>query len=129
MLFRSPELSWIDAPASTKSFALIVHDPDAPHEEGFYHWLVLNIPADKTFLNEGETIESPMEETINSFGFYDYGGACPITGEHRYTFTVYALDVEKLKIEKDTPPSLVERMVLRRTIAKTTLMTKYTRLQ
>ena len=49
----SPPLEWKNAPAGTKSFALMVHDPDAPTGSGWWHWVVYNIPADATSLPEG----------------------------------------------------------------------------
>src|SRR5690242_14059514 len=49
----SPELEWSNAPAGTKSFALMVHDPDAPTGSGWWHWVVYNIPADTTSLPQG----------------------------------------------------------------------------
>ncbi len=77
----SPQLHWDGAPKGTKSFALIVHDPDAPHPGGFYHWIVQAIPASTSTIDAGTT------------KFAGYYGPCPPPGKvHHYHFTLYALD-------------------------------------
>ena len=60
----SPDLKWENAPADTKSFAIIMHDPDAPVKNGWYHWIVLNIPSEITGFEKGQKIKSPMFETM-----------------------------------------------------------------
>lgn len=89
----SPPLSWKNPPANTKTFALVLADPDAPTGT-WYHWLVYNIPA-----HTDEFIEhirnSPKDTKIgkNSWGTLGYRGPCPPSGTlHRYIFTLYALD-------------------------------------
>lgn len=92
----SPALSWSDAPAETKSLALILDDPDAPGGK-WYHWLAWNIPAGSGELREhlpavaelpGGTVQGG-----NSFGKVGYGGPCPPRGQtHRYFLHMYALD-------------------------------------
>lgn len=89
----SPALAWNGIPRGTKSFALRVIDPDAPSGH-FIHWLVANIPADVTLLKEGAVPAG--EEIENDFGRTGWGGPCPPSGEHRYIFTLDALDTEKL---------------------------------
>lgn len=121
----SPELQWSGEPEATKSFAIIVHDPDAPYEGGWYHWLLLNIPADVHRLAEGRTIRENMLETKNSFGFYNYGGACPPSGTHRYNFTIYALDEEKLDISPETLPQDVEAFVQKHSLGRANLQGLY----
>jgi phosphatidylethanolamine-binding protein (PEBP) family uncharacterized protein len=84
----SPELHWSNAPANAKSFALIVHDPDAPRPGGFYHWAVANIPGSAFALGSG---------TERYPGYY---GPCPPPGKlHHYNITLYALDVAHLDIK------------------------------
>lgn len=90
----SPHLKWEDFPEDTRSFALEVHDPDAPAGD-WIHWFLCNLPKDKTELSEGET--PPGDEIENDFGKTSYGGPCPPSGTHRYFFKVYALDTEKLE--------------------------------
>lgn len=88
---KSPPLSIAEAPEGTKSFALIVDDPDAP--VGLWvHWLVWNISPDKTVIAEGETASGALQG-LNDFRKTDYGGPCPPPGKpHRYFFKVFALD-------------------------------------
>ena len=123
----APELSWANAPANTKSFAIICHDPDAPRENGWYHWLVVNIPANITSYKN--SLPKGALETVTDFNSLGYGGACPPIGHgvHHYNFTVYALDVEKLDVEKNTKPTEVEKKVLAHSIAKSTITALYER--
>ncbi len=123
----APELSWTNAPSSTKSFAIICHDPDAPRENGWYHWLLVNIPADVNSYKN--TLPDGAIETITDFKTYGYGGACPPVGHgvHHYNFTVYALDVDKLDVNKDSKPTEVEKKVLAHSIAKSTITALYER--
>ena len=93
---RSPALAWSDAPQSTKSFALIVDDPDAPGGT-FIHWVAYNIPARVTSLPAGlpQTAEIAGDGTngINSFERIGYNGPCPPSGKvHHYHFRLFALD-------------------------------------
>ena len=93
---RSPALAWSDAPQSTKSFALIVDDPDAPRGI-FIHWVAYNISARVTSLPAGlpQTAEIAGGGTngINSFGRIGYNGPCPPPGKiHHYHFRLFALD-------------------------------------
>lgn len=100
----SPELTWSDPPAGTKSFAVLAHDPDAPTGgAGFWHWLVVDIPADARGLKRGagdasgKSLPPGAHQLENDFGDKSYGGPCPPPGKpHRYIFTVYALKVDKL---------------------------------
>jgi Raf kinase inhibitor-like YbhB/YbcL family protein len=91
----SPPLSWDETPASTKAFALIVDDPDAPIGS-FTHWVIYNIPATARQLREGipgkETLEDGTLQGKNDTGQTGYFGPCPPSGIHRYIFTIYALD-------------------------------------
>jgi Raf kinase inhibitor-like YbhB/YbcL family protein len=91
----SPGLEWSGAPAGTRSFALIVHDPDAPVD--FTHWLAYDIPAEVHQLAEGASTDGAMPsgavEGVNGFRRMGYGGPCPPPGKpHRYVFLLYALD-------------------------------------
>ena len=122
----SPQLSWKNIPDNTKSFAIICHDPDAPRENGWYHWLVINIDKNITSVKQGEKIGF---ETVTDFDTTGYGGACPPVGHgvHRYNFTIYALDVDKLDLPSTTAPLEVEKNVLKHTIAKSTITALYER--
>lgn len=93
---KSPELNWTGAPAGTQFFVLILDDPDAPGGT-FNHWVIFNIPADATGLEENvpktAQLDSGALQGRNSWGELGYGGPCPPFGSsHRYYFTLYALD-------------------------------------
>ncbi len=91
----SPQLSWEDVPAETKSFALSFADPDAPM--GIWiHWLIYDIPKDVRAIEQGG-LPKGAKQIENDFGMKEYGGPCPPSGTHRYIFTIYALDVEHLE--------------------------------
>ena len=101
----SPALGWSGAPEATKSFALLVHDPDAPTGgAGWWHWLVVNIPASTTELRkdagkaDGSNLPSGCAHIDTDFGGAGWGGPCPPAGDkpHRYNFTLYALKVDGL---------------------------------
>lgn len=118
----SPELYWNEPPHNAKSFAIICHDPDAPRPNGWYHWLVVNIPIAERKIERAGKINGSLE-TITDFETTGYGGACPPVGHgiHHYNFTLYALDVEKLDVNEKTPPKEVEEMVLKHFVAKSTI--------
>ena len=86
----SPALAWNESPAGTKSFALIVDDPDAPMGT-WVHWVLFNIPASTGSLQESAD-SSAMSAGKNSSGNTRYDGPCPPSGTHRYFFKLYALD-------------------------------------
>lgn len=81
----SPQLSWRGAPAGTKSFVVTVYDPDAPTGSGFWHWLVINLPASVTSLSTGASRTAALPagalETRTDFGPPGYGGPCPPAGD------------------------------------------------
>ena len=93
----SPALSWSGVPEGTLSFAIILDDPDAPGGT-WNHWVIFNIPADTRELGEAVPTTSQLDSGAlqgrNSFARIGYGGPCPPSGsEHRYYFTIYALDI------------------------------------
>jgi len=93
---NSPALAWQAPPAGTRSFALIVTDPDAPVGT-FTHWLLWNLPADRRSLPEGVPAQPQLPDGArqgrNGFGNLGYGGPCPPgSSTHRYVFDLYALD-------------------------------------
>jgi len=92
----SPALTWGEPPVDTRSFVLIVDDPDAPGGV-FTHWVLLNLPAGSRELPEGVPAKAQLPngsvQGKNDFGRIGYGGPCPPRGRpHRYRFTLYALD-------------------------------------
>ncbi len=124
----SPHLAWENAPKNSKSFAIICHDPDAPKPNGWYHWLVVNIPSEIKEIKQGEKIKGAIE-TITDFKTKGYGGACPPVGHgaHHYNFTLYALDVDKINIKENDSPKDVEQKVISHAIAKSTITALYER--
>ncbi len=96
---KSPPLAWDDVPNGTKSFALIVDDPDAPDPAApkmvYVHWVLYDIPASARALAEGTTarnLPAGARQGINDFSKMDHGGPCPPIGRHRYFHKLYALD-------------------------------------
>ncbi len=88
----SPPLSWRDEPKNTKSFVLIMDDPDAPGGN-WDHWIVFNIPQDFHEFSENlSSVPNGAQYGKNSWGKNTYVGPCPPNGEHRYNFKIYALD-------------------------------------
>ena len=95
---RSPALEWNDAPAGTKTFALIVDDPDAPVGT-WVHWVIFNIPGSAHGLHgaveKKDQIADGARQGQNDFKKTGYNGPCPPPGKpHRYFFKLYALGAE-----------------------------------
>lgn len=126
----SPQLSWEGIPENTKSFAITIHDPDAPTVSGWWHWVVFNIPSNVTELvADAGNIEkniAPQEaiQSITDFGTYGYGGPCPPQGDspHQYIITVYALDIDKIELDKDASAAMVTFYLHQHTIQKASLI-------
>jgi hypothetical protein len=125
----SPQLSWSGAPKETKSFALTCFDPDAPTGSGFWHWLVVNIPADVTSLaagagSGGGEVPKGALQTRTDFGAPGYGGPCPPEGDHphRYLFTVHAVGLAELPVQADTSAAIVGFYLHFNTLEKAALM-------
>jgi Raf kinase inhibitor-like YbhB/YbcL family protein len=95
----SPPLQWSGAPQGTKSFALIIDDPDAPDPRApkmtWVHWVVYNVPADTDDLPENAAsggLPAGAKQGLNDWKRAGYGGPCPPVGMHRYFHKLYALD-------------------------------------
>ncbi len=130
----SPELSWENVPGGTKSFAITIHDPDAPTGSGFWHWVVFNIPADITGLDSGAgdiskgLMPQGAVQSLTDFGQPGYGGPCPPQGHgwHTYMITVFALGVATLDgLDKNSMPALVGFNIHFNTIAKASIVMYY----
>lgn len=90
---RPPALHWSVVPNGTRSFALVVHDPDAPLKGGFVHWILYDIPRSTRSLAADRAIAG-AQSGRNGAGSTGYFGPCPPPGKvHHYNFTLYALDV------------------------------------
>jgi Raf kinase inhibitor-like YbhB/YbcL family protein len=126
----SPPLQWSGAPESTKSFAVICDDPDAPRGT-WVHWVLYNVPAATTSLPEGVPATAELDgggkQGKNDFGKLGYGGPAPPKGKpHRYFFKVYALDTTLNLAPGATKADLVSAMK-RHVVAEGQLMGKYAR--
>lgn len=120
----SPELAWRGAPPSTKSFALIVDDPDAPAGT-WTHWVVFDLPATTTKLPEAS--KGIGVEGRTSWDVSAWGGPCPPEGTHRYNFHLFALDVASLGKAAGAPRESVEAAMSGHVVGRATLMGTYTR--
>jgi len=91
----APGLVWSNPPAGTKSFALTCIDPDAP-KGAFIHWVVYDIPASAAAIAQGGRLHAGSRELASDYGRPGFGPACPPSGTHRYIFTLYALNTDRL---------------------------------
>jgi len=130
----SPSLSWSNPPAGTKSFALLMYDPDAPTGSGWWHWVVYDIPASVTSLpagagdaHQGHLPAGAMQGKTD-FGTAGYGGPCPPPGKpHHYYLRLYALKVAKLEVPADATAAFIGFNVNAQSLGKAELMGLYGR--
>ena len=120
-----PALNWDGPPAQTRSFALVVDDPDAPGGT-FRHWGVYDIPASARSIGGGQRIGT---EVTNDFGKPGYGGPCPPKGHgpHHYHFQLFALDTDKLGLSTDAKIADVENAARQHALAEGELIGTYER--
>jgi hypothetical protein len=136
----SPALTWENPPAGTKSFALMVHDPDAPTGgAGIWHWVVINIPASARSIEQGAGtadgagLPAGSKQITNDYAGFNsspgWGGPCPPPGgkPHTYYFTLYALGVDKLEPPANATASHVGFIVNRKPLGKAVLTATYGR--
>ena len=130
----SPAVSWSNAPAGTKSFALLMYDPDAPTGSGWWHWVAYDIPADVTSLpaDAGDPKKNLMPTGVvqgrTDFGTPGYGGPCPPPGKpHHYYLRLYALKVPKLEVPPNATAALIGFNVTANAIAMAQIMGLYGR--
>ena len=125
----SPPLKWTGAPATTKSFALIVDDPDAPMGT-WVHWVLFDLSPETSELKEGAGKSGSAEpgvQGVNSFKKSGYGGPCPPKGKpHHYVFKIYALD-HRLGLKPGASKKEVEKAMLNHTVAQGQLIGTYSR--
>lgn len=126
----SPQLSWSGAPAGTKSYALIVTDPDAPDPAAptmvWTHWVLYNIKPDVAELAAGDDLPPSAMAGNSSWGWTGYGGPCPPVGNHRYFFRLYALDTVLADLGQPSREQLETAMV-GHIIGEAVLMGRYQR--
>jgi Raf kinase inhibitor-like YbhB/YbcL family protein len=129
---RAPALAWSDAPAGTKSFALIVDDPDAPDPKApkttWVHWVLYNLPATTSALPEGGNGKGKLppgtREGVNDWKRPGWNGPCPPIGRHRYFFKLFALDTTLPDLDRPTKAQL-EKAMQGHVLAKTELVGTY----
>ncbi len=122
----SPPLAWTDAPPGTRSFALVVHDPDAPGGE-VTHWLLFNLPGEAAHLPPGVDGEgTPGTNSMDSIGYLP---PCPPPGDpaHRYIFTLYALGTDRLGLDDSARREALENAFEDHLLAQTQLVGTYAR--
>lgn len=122
---RSPALHWSNPPPETRSFVLVVDDPDAPSGT-FRHWGVYDIPSGTRSIPAGQPSGS---QATNDMGNSGYGGPCPPKGHgpHHYHFKLFALDIDKLGVEASPKVAEVEKAARNHTIAQGELIGTYER--
>ena len=122
----SPALAWSGEPVGTRSFALIMDDPDAPLRT-WNHWLLWDIPRGTHALEERFEPGSTGQSGTNDFGKPGYGGPCPPQGDkpHRYVFKVYALKTDKLDLDESASGALVGYMLNANKLGKASFTATY----
>ncbi len=130
----SPALAWSGVPKEAKSLALTVYDPDAPTGSGWWHWIVVNIPATETGLAEGAgspggKLPVGAVQGRTDFGMAGYGGPCPPTGDppHHYIFTLWAVTADRLDVDANSSGALAGYMLHFNNAGKAVLTGRYGR--
>ena len=126
----SPQLSWSGAPEGTKSYVVTCFDPDAPTPSGFWHWVLVDLPADVTSLDTGA---AARDLPVKAFHVRNDGvekgfmGAAPPEGDqvHRYFFVVHAVKEETLGVDSDASPAVVSFNLAFKTLGRAILHGTY----
>lgn len=128
---QSPHLRWSEFPPETKGFVVTCYDPDAPTMSGFWHWVLVNLPASVTELPRGygggDNLAAGAFHVANDAGQRGYTGPFPPQGDrpHRYVFTAHAIDVEKLDVDESAHPAVVGFNLAFHTLARACLRPTY----
>jgi Raf kinase inhibitor-like YbhB/YbcL family protein len=127
---RSPQLSWRGAPAGARSFVVTCFDPDAPTPSGFWHWVLVDLPADVTTLDAGAAdgnLPANAFHVRNDGGGKSFMGAAPPQGDmpHRYFFAVHAVGEESLGVDSDASPAVVSFNLAFKTLARAVIHGTY----
>ncbi len=128
---QSPQLSWSGAPEGTRSFVVTCYDPDAPTPSGFWHWVLVDIPAQVTSLaagaGSGEDLPGGAFHVRNDFSTRDFAGAAPPQGDqvHRYYFVVHAVSEDTLGVDEDSSAAVVSFNLAFKSLARAVLVGTY----
>lgn len=126
----SPQLSWSGAPEGTRSYVVTCFDPDAPTPCGFWHWVLVDLPADCTSLDTGaaaEALPGAAFHCRHDGGAKTFMGAAPPPGDqvHRYFFVVHAVGEETLGVDSDASPAVVSFNLAFKTLGRAMLHGTY----
>ncbi|MFC7340761.1 YbhB/YbcL family Raf kinase inhibitor-like protein [Saccharopolyspora griseoalba] len=129
----SPQLSWSGFPETTKSFVVTCFDPDAPIPGGFWHWVLVDVPANITELatdagnRNGQNAPAGAFHVSNDMGEKAFGGAAPPPGDrpHRYYFVVHAVDTDKLGVDENASPAVVSFNLAFHTVGRAVITPTY----
>jgi Raf kinase inhibitor-like YbhB/YbcL family protein len=126
----SPQLSWSGAPEGTKSYVVTCFDPDAPTPSGFWHWVLVDLPADVTSLDTGAASRDLPGKAFhcrNDAGVQGFTGAAPPQGDqvHRYFLVVHAVGEEALGVDSDVSPAVVSFNLAFKTLGRAILQGTY----
>ena len=126
----SPQLSWSGAPEGTKSYVVTCFDPDAPTPSGFWHWVLVDLPAEVTSLDAGAAsgrLPGKAFHVRNDGGKAGFMGAAPPEGDqvHRYYFVVHAVGEDTLGVTPDASPAVVSFNLAFKTLGRAILHGTY----
>lgn len=126
----SPQLRWSGAPEGTQSYVVTCFDPDAPTPSGFWHWCLVDIPADVTSLEAGAAagdLPGRAFHVRNDGGEPGFMGAAPPKGDqpHRYYFVVHAVGVPSLGVDANASPAVVSFNLAFKTVGRAILHGTY----
>lgn len=130
----SPALRWSNPPMGTRSYVLLMHDPDAPKAQGFWHWVVYDIPGTVTSLPagagdvHGKLMPAGAIQARSDYGTPGYGGPCPPPGRaHRYYFRLYAVPAAQINVPPNATATVIAAYVDATALGRAELMVNYGR--